>query len=307
MLLAGVGVLVFRDATASSGMPGTPAAADYIDIMKVPAAAPPAHPLPGASTGTWRSVCGRNAQGHHNTDNVVSFPGQPGAAHHVHDYVGNTSTDAYSTNRSLLAARTTCRDGDRSAYSWPVLRLRDQRGDPATEDPADDNRGRIVVPASVSIEYRGNAASNVLAMPEFLRTGSGNAHGRSEGGLNTQHVQWTCSGERDRVTQRYPRCPAGQRVVRIFDFPSCWDGKTTVPPTDLVFPDATGTCPPGSFAVPQVHEEISYDLPPHARYAIDTFRTEGHSPLADHADYIEVMPPALMAHVVDCINQGRHC
>jgi hypothetical protein len=308
VFLAAAAVLAHRGVSDSGGGTATnPPATDYVDISEVPVDSTAVRPLPGASTGTWQSVCGRNTQDHHNTDNAVGFPGRPGAAHHVHDYVGNTTTNAFSTNRSLLAGGTTCRDADRSAYSWPVLRLPDQPGEAANQDRLDDNDGRILVPASVRLEYRGSPTGNVIAMPEFLRAVTGNAHGQTQGGRNTQHVQWSCSGERNRVTQRYPRCPAGQLVVRIFDFPSCWDARTTEAPGDLVFPDATATCPAGTFAVPQLHEEISYDVPTGARYDIDTFSSERHSPLADHADYIEVMPPSLMQHVVACLNEGRHC
>jgi hypothetical protein len=46
-------------------------------------------------------------------------------AQHLHDYVGNLSTDADSNNKSLEAAGTTCKNGDKSAYFWPVVRIND--------------------------------------------------------------------------------------------------------------------------------------------------------------------------------------
>jgi hypothetical protein len=42
-------------------------------------------------------------------------------------------------------------------------------------------------------------------------------------------------------------------------------------------------------------------------FTIDTFPEELHSPLADHGDFIDVMPASLMATVVGCLNSGRHC
>jgi hypothetical protein len=69
---------------------------------------------PDGTTGTWRVNCGRNEQGIYNSDNLIGSPGVAGGAHHLHDYVGNVSTDAFSTDQSLAAADMTCPDDDRS-------------------------------------------------------------------------------------------------------------------------------------------------------------------------------------------------
>jgi uncharacterized protein DUF1996 len=279
-------------------------AGDFVDSDQMAIAPPPPVTRPGGSAGTWRIDCGRNEEGMHNADNVVASPGQPGGAHHVHDYVGNLSTNALSTDESLAAAGTTCLDGDRSTYFWPVLRVL------GAGDEADGNHGTILVPDSVLVEYQGSPLSNVVAMPRFLRASTGDAHGFSSGGANTEHVQWTCSGSRGRVARQYPRCPSGQQVVRVFDFPSCWNGRATDSAnhrSQIVFPDATGACPAATFPVPRLHLEIAYTVSSGADYAIDSFPEEHRSPISDHADYIDVMPDALMANAVDCINSGRHC
>jgi hypothetical protein len=297
---------------AASGQNGDSGAApsDYVDISQVPVAPPPPTVQPGGSTGVWRIDCGRNEQGIHNPDNLVGDPGDPGGAHHFHDYVGNVSTNAQSTDQSLAAAATTCPDGDKSAYYWPVLRESGRGGPPSLDDDADHNMGQILVPSSVLLEYRGSPVSSVVPMPEFLRATTGNAHGFTAGGVNTDHLQWTCSGARDRVARQYPRCAPGQQVVRIFDMPSCWNGKATDSTNHrmhLVFPDSTGACQSGTFPVPQLHMEISYTVAPGSDYTIDSFPEERHSPISDHGDYVDVMPDSLMAEVVSCINSGQHC
>jgi hypothetical protein len=48
-------------------------------------------------------------------------------------------------------------------------------------------------------------------------------------------------------------------------------------------------------------------LPPGIHYAIDAFPEEHFSSVTDHAMFVDVLPDALMATVVDCINSGRHC
>ena len=85
-----------------------PTSEDYIQIQN--ASAVPRAPRPGrnASRGTFTSQCGRNADGaHRNSDNFITSPGVTNAAHHMHDYVGNTSTDG-STPRSR-SRRASCR------------------------------------------------------------------------------------------------------------------------------------------------------------------------------------------------------
>ncbi|MFS8104255.1 hypothetical protein LFM09_44815 [Lentzea alba] len=72
--------------------------------------------------------CGANERRHLNPDNPVTAPGVRAAAHHMHEYVGNTSTDAMSTDATLSASISTCEKGDLSSYSWPVLRLTDGAG-----------------------------------------------------------------------------------------------------------------------------------------------------------------------------------
>ncbi|HVE28860.1 MAG TPA: hypothetical protein VNC80_02205, partial [Mycobacteriales bacterium] len=67
---------------------------DFVRIQDATAVAPAPRPGRNASRGTFTSQCGRNADGsHRNSDNFITSPGVTNAAHHTHDYVGNTSTD----------------------------------------------------------------------------------------------------------------------------------------------------------------------------------------------------------------------
>ena len=94
-----------------------PVAADYLAIELAEAVRPAPRPGPAASTGSFSALCGRNEDGHRNSDNFITAPGRSNGAHHVHDYVGNTSTDGASTDESLAAAGTTCVGGNKSVYS----------------------------------------------------------------------------------------------------------------------------------------------------------------------------------------------
>jgi len=269
-------------------------------------------PGPDASTGTVEISCGRNEVGHNNTDNVVTSPGAHDGAHHMHDYVGNLSTDAFSTDASLAAAATTCTNGDRSTYYWPVLRLLDGQagGGHQHGGGGDGNDGTVVKPSSVRIMFRGSPVSPVVAMPRFLRVSTGDAHAVTNGPKPFARVQWGCSEQSERLRDRYPQCPAGKQVMRLFDFPSCWNGLTSdseTHRTHIVFPASNGVCQDGFFAVPALRIELAYDLPSGQPFAIDTFPDQHRSARADHSDFINVMTAEQMAHIVTCLNTAQRC
>ncbi|MGW5746143.1 DUF1996 domain-containing protein [Amycolatopsis sp. NPDC003861] len=104
----------------------------FIDINKVPAGSNVNAALKQkGAKGSFTVDCGTNADGsHHNPDNFIAQPGIKNGAQHLHDYVGNVTTDADSSLKSLLAGDTTCKNGDQSAYFWPVIRV--DREDEAT-------------------------------------------------------------------------------------------------------------------------------------------------------------------------------
>jgi hypothetical protein len=128
---AGVGLAMAIGAIVVINTAGSPTsaradAADpsfFVDITKVKANVKKPKEQGDASTGTFTVDCGENQNGHFNPDNFIAQPGVKNGAQHLHDYVGNLSTNADSNNKSLLAAGTTCKNGDQSAYFWPVIRI----------------------------------------------------------------------------------------------------------------------------------------------------------------------------------------
>jgi hypothetical protein len=176
------------------------------------------------------------------------------------------------------------------------------------------NIGGIVRPASVTIEYRGNPTSQVVAMPKFLKAITGDAKPTSRGPANAR-ATWTCSGFTDRLSDKYVICPNGSRVMRVHDFPSCWDGKNTDSANHrahIAFPDAnTGACPAGTKAVPQVRITIAYNIPRNiqqrGQYQLDSFPEENHNPFSDHNDFANVNSAQTMAQITNCVNTGRRC
>lgn len=298
---------------ADASRKGGPARGDFVSITKVkPNVRTPA-PARGASTGSFSSQCGRNENRHFNPDNVIVAPGVSNGAHHMHDYVGNNSTDAFSTNDSLAASGTTCGNGDQSSYYWPVLRLRDGKAERDAQAPGggqDGNVGTILQPKQVTITFKGSPVSRVTAMPRFLRVITGDAKAFTNGTANA-NASWSCTGfENRQLKDKYPICPKGSDVVRTFNFQSCWDGRNTDSAnhrTHVAFADKDGRCKKGFTAMPQLVQRITYGVAPGARFAVDSFPEQLHKPVTDHGDFINVMSNNLMSRAVDCINSGRTC
>ena len=292
-----------------------PAAGDYVPVGAVPLLPAAPRPGPAASTGTFTAHCGRNAAGHRNSDNFIVAPGVTNGAHHVHDYVGNTSTDGNSTDASRAAASTTCTRGDRSTYFWPVLRDVRHAGHDAHRPGGgpDGNLGHVLTPAAVSLTFLGNARAPVRPMPSFLRIVTGDAKAVSNGpGAPHARARWACSGTPGRASStHYPLCPAGQLVRRTGEFPSCWDGARTDSDdhrAHVTFPDAgTGACPAGTVPVPRLVITVTYRVPAGRSYAVDSFPAQHRRAVTDHFDFENLMPASLMDRAVHCINTGRTC
>lgn len=285
-------------------------AATSVDIAAVPADPPVPAAGPVAATGTYASPCGRDEQGHYNADNLVMSPGVVGGARHVHEYVGNLTTDALATPASLAEAATSCADGDRSSYFWPVLLPGGAAPPPAGARTVDTRGfGTVIAPDSVLIEFRGNAVSNVIPMPAGLAMQEGDPMARDETAPQVR-ARWGCSSAPDRGTPRYPRCPPGAQLTRTMDFPGCWNGLSTDSPdhhSHVRYATASGACPHNTFPVPQLRIVLSYALPAGTPFLVDGFPEVGHAPSSDHAMFIDVMTDAQMSRIVDCLNQGRRC
>ncbi len=109
----------------------------FVDITTVNANVKVPTPQEDATTGTFTVDCGLNENKHFNGANFIAAPGVENGAEHLHDYVGNLTTDANSTDESLQAGGTTCKNGDKSAYFWPVIRIDKGEEEAAAEEGAE--------------------------------------------------------------------------------------------------------------------------------------------------------------------------
>jgi predicted outer membrane protein len=289
-----------------------PALADFADIGEVNQLVSDPTPDANGSTGSFVSECGTPEAALRNSDNWIAAPGKVNGAQHMHDYLGSAATDASTDAGDLLVSETTCDLDNRSTFFWPVLRDTAQVGPDDNQDGGglDGNVGEIVEPAQVVMQFLGNPTEPVSPMPQLLRVITGDAKAVTNGADNVR-AQWTCRGFEDRTTTQYPLCPDGSRLLRVLDFPSCWDGENLDSEdhrSHMAFADEdSGACSQDSVAVPQLRMILAYDQPGGRNFALDGFPDQQHHPATDHGDFVNGMPDDLMDAVVECLNEGLQC
>lgn len=286
-----------------------PTADDFVDITDVEPGNAPDDKGGVFAGGTFTSECGTSD--HRNSDNYQAAPGKRNGAQHVHDYIGNTTTDAFSDDQSLEAGATSCTNGDKSTFYWPVVRDLNGVGDDANADGGgkDGNVGEILTPTSAQMTLNGHPGQKTEPMPQNLRMITGDAKAKTNGDENVVS-KWTCSGFTDRTTEKYPICPSGSDLVRFLDFPSCWDGenlRSNAENEAVVFPEADGRCADGRVAIPQLRMTLTYDQPEGRSFALDTFPDQQHSPKTDHGNYQSLLSDEQARTAATCINSGRNC
>jgi hypothetical protein len=228
---------------------------------------------------------------HMNMDDPIVYPRQPGASHD-HSFVGNTSTNAFSTLQTLRVGSTTCkRDGETAAYWMPTLLL----------------NGRVVVPRGATIYYRRKTLAPLRAFPAGFKLIAGDRHATSPQGM--QITYWNCgaAGAVPASTD-VPTCPnARSQGLRLHvNFPSCWDGRhldSANHQSHMAYA-VRGNCPTTH---PVALPAISLIF----RYAITggpgvTLASGGQ--YSAHADFFNAWRQSTLVSLVSgCLNALRHC
>src|SRR5471032_2696766 len=150
---------------------------------------------------------------HMKPDDAILMPGMPGMAM-SHDFVGNRSTDAFSTAESLLLhSCTTCDNAaDSTGYWVPTMKL---------------PNGEIVHPSYIKNYYQANNVQNypIKPYPHGLQLLAGNHQGTGP----NPHVSFLCANGNGYTNTADQICglrAAGDAVqfnIGVM-FPDCWDG-----------------------------------------------------------------------------------
>jgi hypothetical protein len=158
---------------------------------------------------------------HRLPDDPIVYPGTPGASH-MHDFFGNTSTDANSKHESMTGERTTCIEepADKAGYWTPTLY-------------ANDVEQRIKGAFVIYKAHDESVRDQVRPFPKDLKVVTGNARAETfaDNPLFAQgKIGWNCYGGQQGYTDEpiddcIERGGAFQDLYIIF--PSCWDGVKT--------------------------------------------------------------------------------
>ncbi|MCO8277053.1 DUF1996 domain-containing protein [Actinoplanes sp. TRM 88003] len=191
------------------------------------------------------------AYSHSHPDDPIIFPGLPGASH-MHSFLGNTSTNAYTTTRTLLAnAGTTCRPApDLSAYWIPTL----YQGD------------RVIEPKDVVVYYgsRLTDPSATVPFPQGFRMIAGDAKLQTPTPAGSVNAFY-CAGPGGEIGRsadgNWPVCAPTAVLMFHLVFQDCWDGRNLDSPTHKAHVSYSydGTCR-GDYpvAIPNLSFLIAY-------------------------------------------------
>jgi hypothetical protein len=260
----------------------------------------------GASTlrtpAFFISSCGFS---HRSWDDPIVYPRRPRLSHN-HTFVGNVSTNAFSTLASLRRHGTTCvPSGDTAAYWAPTLLLNNQP----------------VLPIGATVYYRRRTASLVKPLPPGLRMVAGSS--RAWRAQSPSVTYWDCSVVKTTfygpnaprtisgvppattaVSSNVPSCPATTVLELHVNFPDCWEGKRLDSPdhrSHMAYSVARACPPSHPVAVPGI--SLVYRYKPPGPGVVILSSGGQHS---GHADFINAWDQgALTKLVLTCLDARR--
>jgi hypothetical protein len=312
---------------AAAGLKGEADIADNFDVQAtLPADATPVLPEADA-VGAFRFEC---LSGQLAKDDPIVYPGQPGKSH-LHQFFGNTLTNASSTYQSLrTSGGSTCTGqpgntdptSQRSAYWMPAML---------------DGAGNVVKPNRMLTYYKRIPGGAVdcgppdnthvgycVPIPNGIRIITGYNMATGAGGpadLNSidqwtmGYDCWSPSGPLLSAQSLHTlaavvasgTCPAGSQLRVRIDFPTCWDGKNLDSPdhrSHVVFSTVNALTPSGARPCPADHPYVIPQITMQAFFTVDANFVAGRWSLSSdamlpgaaagttlHADYWEAWSP----------------
>ena len=228
---------------------------------------------------------------HQAPDDPIVYPGKPGASHQ-HTFVGNSTTDAFSSFGSLRSGETTCMRADDTAAYWvPAL----YQG--TTE----------ILPVAATVYYRRGTLAEVNTFPNNLRMIAGDAKATSPQGMRITF--WSCgvtSGV-DRSAE-VPTCPdtRGSFLRLHIRFPECWDGRrldSADHKSHMAYATRAGCPSTHPVEVPQITQIYRYRT-----RGGEGFSLASGGVYSAHADFVNAWNPGALRKLVEgCLNELVHC
>jgi hypothetical protein len=258
------------------------ASAQPVAVQGAAAKAKAANPIPGFEVFCFHSHSAM-------ADPIIS-PGR--TSMHLHDFAGNTTTNANSTVASLRAGTSNCKlKADTASYWAPALY----------------SHGRKVTPDRLHAYYRWgqiNDYAKIKPIPAGLKMVAGNA--MAKGPQSTKVIGWNCGVQGATLYDHPISCRSGQKIVLHAFFPNCWDGKRLDSPdhTSHMAYSYHGSCPKTHpVSIPRLSEDYGYPIQDGTgiTLASGSYNTA-------HADFWNTWNQSKMEQLTrDCINKGRQC
>lgn len=228
---------------------------------------------------------------HSSPDDPIVHPGRPDGSH-LHDFFGNTATDATSTAVDLVGGDTTCQNKLDTAAYWAPALLRD---------------GTPVTPTGSVAYYRpgpGVDPARVRAYPAGLVMIAGDPGARDP--QSHAVAAWRCGASPILHTDP-PTCPRTAPLGVRVAFPDCWDGERLDSEDHRahVARSDDGGCPARHpIPLPQLIFEIRYPITGDtAGVELASGGTRGV-----HADFVNAWDQtALEREVHACLNRSKVC
>jgi Domain of unknown function (DUF1996) len=228
---------------------------------------------------------------HQAPDDPIVFPSLPGASHQ-HTFVGNLTTNAFSSYRSLRSGGTSCmRQDDTAAYWVPTLY---QGATP-------------VFPTGATVYYRRGTLDEVSPFPNNLRMIAGDAKATAPQSMRVTF--WSCgiAGGVDR-SATVPTCPntRGSFLRLHIRFPECWDGRnldSSDHKSHMAYATRAGCPSTHPVEVPQITQIYRYPT-----LGGEGFSLASGGQYSAHADFVNAWKPNVLRKLVDgCLNALVHC
>jgi hypothetical protein len=298
---------------------------------------PPASPDPN---GSFRILC---RPGHINRDDPIVFPGQV-AASHLHQFWGNTGTNANSTYENLrTTGQSTCANTgkgpvNRTAYWMPAMLdgagnvvkpdlIQNYYKREPTTSPRCTSRGNICVPYPNGLRF---------IFGYDMKTGTqGILDENTPFYWMNAYVCQTADGQGDAVAGKWRTlaatvaagCPSGARLVIGFTAPNCWDGKNLDSPDHRSHLSWATRYYIDGYQCPATHPYLIPNFGGHIDYTTDAnfvagkwklssdehaTHLAGGAPVAAgstlHFDYFEAWSPTIKARwEKGCLQNHKSC
>jgi hypothetical protein len=225
-------------------------------------------------------------------DDPIVHPKDPGASH-MHSFSGNTTTDAFSTYKSMVGKPTTCKLSlDTSGYWVPTMY---------------DASGTVVKVIQFNAYYRtwGSVTKFTTFPPDFRLIAGGSTHDPALVGGGDASIGYNCAPGAPLVPTP-PNCGTDWVKAHVI-FPTCWDGVHTdsADHRSHVVYSTGGRCPVDHpVALPKLSFHVTYGVHSGKGLYLSSDEHEGvHDASTLHADFWNTWNQAALDKLVDaCLN-----